>query len=178
MDWKKYTNIHMFVKQLPEENDVELSYNNSFQQMVNYPILKNPIQVIQKKSLSFKKEENNNSFTFTKSIWQQVVSYFDETYSISSPSLKQDHLQFFMQSLKNYITDPVLFKFLSGRRGYPLLELLDKPKVELQKKHISALGYLLSFLIDQVIYINEVAYGWTDALSESNLKINIKGFSQ
>ena len=178
MDWTKYSNIHTFVQLLPEENDVELSIDNSFCQAITYPIIKNPIQAIQKKVVSFKKEDTINNFTFTKSIWQQVVCYFDETYSISSPSLKQDHLQFFMQSLKNYITDPVLFKFLSGRRGYPLLELLDKPKVELQKKHVNALGYILSFLIDQIVFINDKPYGWMDNLLESNLKINIKGFSQ
>ena len=178
MDWTKYTNIHTFVQLLPEENDIDLSFDHSFCQKINYPIIKNPIQAIQKKSLSFKREDNNNSFTFTKSIWQQVVSYFDETYFMSPPSLKHNHLQFFMQSLKNYITDPVLFKFLSGRRGYPLLELLDKPKVELQKKHVNALGHILSFLLDQVVYINDNAYGWKDDLLESNLKINIKGFSQ
>ena len=127
--------------------------------------------------MQYKKEDTTNKYIFTKSIWQQVVSYFDETYSISSPSLKQDHVNFFMQSLKTYITDPVMFKFLSGRRGYPLLELLDKPKVELQKKHMNALGYLLSFLINEIVYINETEYAWIDSLSKSTLKINIKGFS-
>lgn len=178
MDWSKYANIHAFVKLLPEENEIDLTFNELFQQTISYPIIKNPIQSIVKKNIQSNQSDQNFKFTFTKPIWQQVVSYFDETYSISSPSLKHDHMQFFMQSLKNYITDPVLFKFLSGRRGYPLLELLDKPKVELQKKHVTALGYLLSFLVDQVVYINEVAYSWTDALTESNLKINIKGFSQ
>jgi hypothetical protein len=178
MDWTKYANIYTFVKLLPEDNDIDLSFDKSFQQTITYPIIKNPIQTIQRKPIFFKKEEYTSSFTSTKSIWQQVVSYFDETYSISSPSLKQDHLQFFMHSLKNYITDPVLFKFLSGRRGYPLLELLDKPKVELQKKHVNALGYILSFLLDQIVYINEKPYEWKEDLLESNLKINIKGFSQ
>lgn len=178
MDWSKYENIYTYVKCLPEENDIDLSFQPSCQQTITYPIIKNPIQTITKKQIGFKKDELTNKYTFTKSIWQQVVSYFDETYSMSSPSLKQDHVQFFIYNLKNYITDPVLFKFLSGRRGYPLLELLDKPKVELQKKHVTALGYLLSFLVDQVVYINDIAYAWTDSLSESTLKINIRGFSQ
>ena len=177
MDWNKYTNIYDYVKQLPCESSNDFIFEDSFEQSIVYPSIKNPIQTIDKKIIPLKTIRTESSYTLTVPIWNQVVSYLDETYSLSNPSLQYSNTHFFIQALKNYIMDPIIFKFLSGRRAYPILELLDQPRISIQKKNVQALGYFLSFLFDQIIYINDQPYMWKVDLMDSIVKINIKGYS-
>ena len=154
MDWSKYSNVYEYVKQLPNESTEEISIEHPFEQCISYPFIKNPIQSVPKKEISIHPIQKLSPYTLTHTIWNQVVSYLDETYTLCNPSLKYTRNHFFINSLKNYIMDPILFKFLSGRRAYPVLELLDQPRLEMQKKHVQALGYVLSFLFDKINYCN------------------------
>ena len=178
MDWSNYSNVYAYVKQLPLEVTEDVISSTSFEQCISYPLIQNPIRSAPKKNIfTTPVPTTTSSYTLTNSIWNQVITYLDETYTLCNPSLKYTRTHYFTQAFKNYIMDPILFKFLSGRRAYPVLELLDQPRLEIQKKHVQALGYVLSFLFDAIIYINDHPYSWNSDLNDSSIKINIKGYT-
>lgn len=170
MDWTKYSNIHEYVKKLPESSHYEQTISK-FEQAIKYPSQPVPIRPCAKLPLSF--QNTNSTYCYTDRLWQYVLLQIDETNGLFNHSLKQCYIHFFKKALKDFIMDRPLMKFLTSRRAYAILELLDKPKVLIERKHITALGYFLSFLLNKQISIHEEQFEWTRDLEKSNVHVTL-----
>lgn len=149
-----------------------------FQQSKVYAEKPNPIKEVTERihltfaspvsaSASPLKKESVNTY----SLWSIVAGLLDSSHLMGNPSMKRCNIQFVTQSLKNYLADKTINSFLTGRRTYPLMELLDKPRVDFDKKHQSALGYFLSFLLDTTVSIIDTPYCWSDECAESDINL-------
>lgn len=145
-----------------------------FQQSIVYPDKPNPInQTPQKINVDYHSSSSN-----TTSLWSAIAGIIDEIHLIGTPAMKKSNIATLKQSLKDYLSDRTIHTFLTGRRVYPLMELLDKPRVEIDKKHLHALGHFISFLLNKSIHILENEYKWSKDCEESNITLmkNNEGF--
>jgi len=171
MDWLKYNNIYEFVKRLPEKSNNEEVLCQPFQQSIEYPYHENPIKPVTKLVFSYSTTEAN--ICYTDRFWSHILENIDGSFLLYNSSLKKCHLQYFKTSLRNFIMDRTLMRFFTGRRAYPILELLDKPKVTIERKHITALGYFLSFLLNKQITFQNEVFEWTRDLEKLNTPLTL-----
>lgn len=182
MDWKKYPTIYTYASRLvdaPLEDADPFSTSLPFEQCIGYADKPNPIQNVERIHLEFHSHRKDGSETVhTLSLWSLVASLLDPIHLLGNPSMKRANVQFLTRTLKDYITEKTMYSFLSGRRVYPLLELLDKPRVVFEKKHQQAVGYFLSFLLHKQVTILGEMYSWTRECEESTLHFvkNREGF--
>ena len=137
MNWEKYTTVYEYVSRLPKTTSTPyLQEDLPHEQAVQYARKANPIRPIERIHLEFsQKQETTNPRVHTSSLWSVVCALLEETHLLGNPSMKKCNVQFVTQSLQKYLTDKTIYSFLTGRRVYPLLELLDKPYVLYEKKH-------------------------------------------
>lgn len=180
MNWEKYTTVYEYVSRLPKTTSTPyLQEDLPHEQAVQYARKANPIRPIERIHLEFsQKQETTNPRVHTSSLWSVVCALLEETHLLGNPSMKKCNVQFVTQSLQKYLTDKTIYSFLTGRRVYPLLELLDKPYVLYEKKHQSALGYFLSFLLHKGIIIDNEPYTWSRECEPSTIHLqkNKQGF--
>ena len=183
MDWGKYQTIYAYASRLP--SDISLSQEDPFsttlpfEQCMEYKDKPNPIQNVERIHLEFHSHRKDVSETVhTLSLWSLVASLLDSVHLLGNPSMKRSNVQFLTRSLKDYITEKTMYSFLTARRVYPLLELLDKPRVVFEKKHQQALGYFLSFLLHKQVTLLGEVYRWSRECEDSNIRIvkNREGF--
>lgn len=153
---------------------------SSFQQCATYDDKANPIKVFDKIQLKFKCRDPTNrpDVINTSSLWYLLCGFIDDTHTICNNSMKKCNVQFLTRTLKDYLSDKTMHTFLTGRRAYPIMELLDRPRTKFEKKHQTAVGFLFSFLLDKKISICEVEFDWSGECKESvgNIDINPEGF--
>lgn len=150
------------------------SDTSNFLQSIVYADKPNPInQSPQKINVDF---QTNISSTY--SLWCCLAGIIDDIHLLGTPSMKKSNIALLKQSLKDYLSDRTIHTFLTGRRVYPIMELLDKPRIEIEKKHLNSLGYFISFLLNKTIHILDNEYTWSRECPESDIKImkNKEGF--
>jgi hypothetical protein len=150
------------------ENQTEISLG-IFQQSIIYPEKPNPIQKTH--TLPTKIINKPQKYTNTHSLWCGIAGCIDELHLIQTPIMKKQNVQVLIDTLKNYLSEQVVHSFLSGRRVYPLMELLDKPSVEFEKKHQYALGFFISFLLNQTIYIIDTQFKWSNDCHDGSIRL-------
>jgi hypothetical protein len=182
------SDIDHYVSALPlRENYVERLVHNNFEQAAIYAEKKNPIKEVDRLYLKFKcssnPSDNNNlemsTLVNTYSLWSIIAGLLDDTHLLGNSSMKRCNIQYITSALKEFLSDKTMHSFLTGRRVYPIMELLDKPRVLFEKKHQSALGYFLSFLLNKPVVILDNEYRWTRELESEdtiNLSKNKDGF--
>lgn len=181
MDWKKYPTIYTYASRLSDvsvEQD-PFSATLPFEQCIGYADKPNPIQNVERMHLEFHSRRKDGSETVhTLSLWSLIASQLDSIHLLGNPSMKRANVQFLTRVLKDYITEKTMYSFLTARRVYPLLELLDKPRVVFEKKHQQAFGYFLSFLLHKQVTVLGEMYSWSRECEESNIRIvkNSEGF--
>jgi hypothetical protein len=142
----------------------------SFEQSIVYPDKPNPIN--QKTTNPTKIDVDFQSTTSsTNSLWCALAGIIDDIHLLGTHTMKKNNIAILKQALKDYLSDRTIHAFLTGRRVYPLMELLDKHRIEVEKKHLSALGHFLSFLLNKSIHILENEYKWSKECLESDIKI-------
>lgn len=180
MDWSKYASVYEYISRLPKTTPSPYVCEElPHQQSIQYARKPNPIRPIERVHLEFsQKQETVNPRVHTGSLWSVITSLLEESHLLGNPSMKKCNVQFVSQSLQTYLTDKTIYSFLTGRRVYPLLELLDKPYVLYEKKHQSALGYFLSFLLHKSIMIEKESYAWSRDCEPSTIHLqkNKQGF--
>lgn len=161
MDWTKYENIYTYVKHLPEKSldPVTLDWNSPFEQCVDYPEHPNPIVPTQKTTHETLPINNipRKQFVITYNLWKQILYRLNIPYSYEN---------YFVRALKNFIMNPIAMSFFGGRRAYPMLEMLDRPKITLEPKHKQAFGYIISFLTNTQLQFENEIYKWTPDVTD------------
>lgn len=116
----------------------------------------------------------------TYTLWSIITSLLDCSHLLGNPSMQRCNVRFVTDALKAYCSEQTIHTFMTGRRIYPVMELLDKPKVEFGKKHQNAIGHFLSFLLDKTVTINNTSYQWTIDCAPSDIHLATKndGFWQ
>jgi hypothetical protein len=175
--------IDFYVASLPirggERDDDGNTPDHSFLQCCVYADKVHPIKEVGKWSFINTKldgdtTESKSKFTDTYSLWSIITGLLDSSHHLGNPSMQRCNVRFVTDSLKAYCSDKTILTFLTSRRIYPLMELLDKPKVEFEKKHQNAIGYFLSFLLDKAVTINNTAYRWTTECLPSDIQLAVK----
>lgn len=143
---------------------------SNFEQSIVYPDKPNPInQRLPEETITVDYQTATSS---TQSLWCALAGIIDDIHLLGTPVMKKSNVATLKQSLKDYLSDRTIHTFLTGRRVYPLMELLDKPRIEVEKKHLNALGHFISFLLNKSIHILENEYKWSkDSCEESDIKI-------
>lgn len=164
-----YSALEPYVSRLPKTTGEEqlLMAERPFLQSIDYKEIPHPIRPVVRQRLEFSgtsSTPNKRPWTHTASLWSCVSLLMDETYSLAPPSLQRNHTQYVIQALKQFLTEKTMYQFLTGRRVYPLLELLDKPRVDFEKKHHHALGHFLSFLWNKKVIIDGEPFQWSSRL--------------
>lgn len=182
MNWDQYPSIRPYFLRLPHEHSssqtqtLSTAPSRPWEQCTEYPEKPSPIRELQRLRMEFGTPSANTNPNSTKlgkvwvntySLWSVVASFLDDTYSLSNPSLQKCHTQHLQVSLRAFVARPTVHRFLTGRRAYPILELLDKPRVEFEKKHQTAIGYFLSFLFDCTILMEDDTYSWSKNCGEA-----------
>jgi hypothetical protein len=147
------------------------SYTSNFEQSIVYPDKLNPINTTTTEPQKINIEHVSVAGN-TYSLWSCIAGIIDDIHLLGTPTMKKSNIKLLTQSLKDYISSKTIHSFLTGRRVYPILELLDKPRVEFEKKHQNAIGYFLSFLIDKSIYVLENEYKWSRDCHDSNMRLS------
>ena len=144
---------------------------SNFTQSILYPDKPNPINTSpQKINIEFKTTKNNSTNTY--SLWSAFAGIIDDIHLLGTPTMKKSNIQLLTLTLKDYLSDKTIHSFLTGRRVYPIMELLDKPRIDFEKKHQNAVGYFISFLLNKTIYVLENEYKWSRDCSNSNLRLS------
>lgn len=139
-----------------------------FLQSVVYPDKPNPLnQVPQKINVEYKESSSSD----TNSLWSALAGIIDDIHLLGTPAMKKSNVSLLKQSFKDYLSDRTIHAFLTGRRVYPIMEMLDKPRIEVEKKHLNALGHFLSFLLNTSIVILDNEYKWSRECLDSDIKI-------
>ena len=159
-----------YIKRLPSESSFEEPQSKVIQ-CIDYPYRENPIKTTSKLTLTFTQKHIN--YCYTDKLWLQVLNTIDPVFNMYNYSLKNCYLSYFKHALKEFIMDRTLMRFLTSRRAYAILELLDKPKVEIERKHITSLGYFLSFLLNKKITLHEEQFEWTRDLEKSSIHLTL-----
>jgi hypothetical protein len=181
MDWSKYQTIYSYVSRLPKgTTEIQESVRPLFEQSIEYESSPSMIQPVERLHLEFHniRSEKFQSSVNTQSLWSAVTGILEETNYVCNRSMQKCNTQLLVQHLRNYLVDKTIYSFLTGRRVYPLLELLDKPRVDFEKKHQTSLGYFLSFLLHKTVTIQNEKYQWSRDCMESSihLKKNEEGY--
>jgi hypothetical protein len=101
---------------------------------------------------------------YTPFLWKQVIRHFNVPF-------QYEHC--FITQLKNFIMDPVMMSFLGGRRAYPVLNMLDQPKLSVEKKHLDGFGYFVSFLTDSEVDVEGSVYKWAETANPNTLYFSL-----
>lgn len=160
--------LDYYVSHLESKHTDTCSDTGCFQQSIVYPDKPNPIN--QKPSQPINVDFQTNSSS-TNSLWNSIAGIIDDIHVLGTPAMKKNNIATLKQSLKDYLSERTIHTFLTGRRVYPLMELLDKPRIEIEKKHLHALGHFISFLLNKSIHILENEYKWSKDCQDSDIKI-------
>ena len=167
--------LDTYVKKLPYKKDTLIEYIPKWEQSINYNVRDNPILKVERLFLSFHKE-NKEIFTNTVnlishniSFWNIVCKYVDETYLLISKSYQQANRSFLMTQIKELVVHQDVKKYLSSRRMYPILEMLDHSKCEFTKKHRKACGFFLAFFLERNIQIEDELFTYYLNTSTDNI---------
>lgn len=142
-----------------------------FEQSIIYPDKPNPLKEACRSPVVISSNNRVQKYTNTFSLWSSVAEQIDTIHNIQTPTMKKQNIQFLTDTLKNYLSDKSVHMFLTGRRVYPIMELLDKPKLEFENKHQNALGYFLSFLFNESIYVVDTIYRWSSECSDGSTRL-------
>lgn len=197
--------LYTYVQQLPYKKETSIDYPSQWEQSREYKQKPSAMLKVDRLFLCFNKPKENNTFTKTPhsssaantnanlnivsqniSFWNIVCKYIDETHSVVSKSYQQSNRSFLMTQLKDLIVQSDVKKYLTSRRMYPILEMLDHPRSEFTKKHCKACGFFLAFLLGRKIRIEEEVFTYSmdsDAHSDDSsvatcihIKRNPSGF--
>lgn len=175
--------IAQYISQLNNDVGDEITKEEPtplFQQCAIYDDKANPINAFDKVQLKFKCRDPTNrpDVINTSSLWALLCGFIDDTHTICNNTMKKCNVQFVTRSLREYLSDKTMHTFLTGRRIYPIMELLDRPRTKFEKKHQNAVGFLFSFLLDKKISICEIEYDWSGECKTSvgTIDINPEGF--
>lgn len=171
--------IDFYVASLPtrvEDEREEEDVNNSFVQCGVYADKVHPIKEVDKTVIVSGGEERRPKVLLndTYTLWSVITGLLDCSHLLGNPSMQRCNVRFVTDALKAYCSEQTIHTFLTGRRIYPLMELLDKPKVEFEKKHQNSIGHFLSFLLDKAVTINNTSYRWTTECAPSDIQLAVK----
>ena len=195
--------LYTYVQQLPYKKDTSIDYVSQWEQSGHYKQKPSAMLKVERLFMCFNKQKENNTFTKiaspnhalninttsniisqNTSFWNIVCKYIDETHSVVSKSYQQSNRSFLMTQLKELVVQSDVKKYLTSRRMYPILEMLDHPRTEFTKKHCKACGFFLAFLLGRKIRIEEEVFTYSvDTVSDDSsvetcihIKRNPSGF--
>ena len=150
--------VTVLLKKLPLRNgSAKVGFPTAFEQRVDYPEQPSPIQPVRRIPLEC---EVATPPLYTPFLWKQLIRIFEIPYHY-------EHC--FIQKLKYFIMDQTMMSFLGGRRAYPLLELLDQPRVQTEKKHLQSFGYFVSFLTNSKVDVDGEVFDWSGEGREDSI---------
>jgi len=155
------------VEKLPSRPEEPIDIiGRPFEQCVDYPTFVSPIQPAQKLFLPFVIETKKPAAVplYTPYLWKQVIRHFNVPFPYEHCFIKQ---------LKDFIMDPVMMSFLGGRRVYPVLHMLDQPRLSVDKKHLDGFGYFVSFLTDSIVDVEGTTYSWATTANPNTLYFSL-----
>jgi hypothetical protein len=179
--------IDFYVASLParieDDRNREAGVDNPFMQCCVYADKVHPIKDVEKTVIVGGEERERRPKVLlndTYTLWSIITRLLDCSHLLGNPSMQRCNVRFVTDALKAYCSEQTIHTFMTGRRIYPLMEMLDKPKVEFEKKHQAAIGHFLSFLLDKAVTINNMSYRWTTECAPSDIHIAVKndGFWQ
>lgn len=155
--------VQEFIQKLPE-GPVFVATYQPFEQCIVYPEHPSPIGPPEKISYEYIEKTPSVSLLYTPLLWKQVIRHFNIPYS---------HEHYFIQKLKDLLMHPTMMSFLGGRRAYPVLEMLDQPKLKVEKKHFQSFGYVVSFLTNSKIDVDGEVFDWSGCSEQNVLYFNL-----
>jgi len=177
MDWSLYPNLYYYVKKFPQTKTKEVD-DHCTQQSVVYPEKKNPVKKIDRLFLPFQKITSEPSLqSNNESLWKILCKYIDREHIHTSKSYQSENVAYLIRSLRDFIVKPEIRSILTSRRMYPILELLDKPYVEITRQHQNAIGFLFAYLLEYKIKIDNDQYIYhPDSVNVLTIGRNSKGY--
>jgi hypothetical protein len=163
--------LEYYVSNLGSKEQLYTDSLGIFEQSILYPDKPNPLQKNAKSPIIIPINIRPQKYVNTHSLWCSIAGLIDEIHIIQTPTMKKQNVQFLTDSLKEYLSDKTIHSFLTGRRIYPLMELIDKPKILYEIKHQHALGYFLSFLFDISVYLNDSEYRWSNDCDDGDIRL-------
>lgn len=153
MDWNLYPSLYEYVQYLPKQKQNTVSYDSEkWLQRKNYTSKSHPVKKVERLFLPMMKEGNeSNTISQNESLWMLLCRYIDEDHPLTSRSYQKENVHFLMQKLKDFMVQSEVRKVFTGRKMYPILEMLDKSVTEFTKSHLHACGFLFAFLLNRPI---------------------------
>lgn len=175
--------LEYYISQLSDDDESSIFLEDetkSFQQCAVYADKARPVKCHDKINVKFRCPDSGKrpDVVNTSSLWAMLTNFMDDTHSICNQSMRRCNVQFTTRALREYLSDKTIHAFLTGRRVYPLMELLDRPRTRFEKKHQTAVGFLFSFILDKKVSICDIEYNWSNkcTMSVGNIDINPEGF--
>lgn len=179
-----YSTLYPYYQRLPlhteAESEFAIDFSSPWQQSLNYPIREKAIQSVEKLFLPFvkeKKTERKSLLSQNISLWKIFCETLDPSFSMYPESYQEHHVRFWIEQLKEWMVQPEVKNYLTSRRMYPILQLLDRPTCEWTKHHQRAIGFLWNFLMECSIQIEQERFTQSsDESIEIVIQRNLKGY--
>uniref|UniRef100_A0A6C0CTD9 Uncharacterized protein n=1 Tax=viral metagenome TaxID=1070528 RepID=A0A6C0CTD9_9ZZZZ len=150
MDWTLYPDLYEFVKYLPKQKQsTSIQESEKWQQCKIYDIRHHPVKKVERLFLPMIKQINDiTTMSYNESLWMLLCRWIDSDHHLTSRSYQKENVHFLIQQLKTFMVQPEVRKVFTGRKMYPILEMLDKSVTEFTKAHHHACGFLFAFLLN------------------------------
>ena len=153
MDWTLYPNLYEYVQYLPKQKqNTTLQISEKWQQCKTYDLRMPPVRKVERLFLPMMKDGNEMAtISYNETLWMLLCRWIDSDHPLTSHSYQKENVHFLIQQLKTFMVQPEVRKVFTGRKMYPILEMLDKSVTEFTKAHLHACGFLFAFLLNRPI---------------------------
>ena len=153
MDWTLYPNLYEYVQYLPKQKQNTFTQDSDkWQQRKVYDIRSHPVRKVERLFLPMTKESNDTvNVSYNESLWMLLCRWIDSDHLLTSRSYQKENVHFLIQELKTFMVQQEVRKVFTGKKMYPILEMLDKSVTEFTKAHLNACGFLFAFLLNRPI---------------------------
>ena len=153
MDWNLYPSLYEYVQYLPKQKPNSVPQNSEkWQQRKNYELRMHPVRKVERLFLPMMKEgTDSTTISYNESLWMLLCRFIDQDHPLTSRSYQKENVHFLIQQLKDFMVQTEVRKVFTGRKMYPILEMLDKSVTEFTKAHLQACGFLFAFLLNRPV---------------------------
>lgn len=153
MDWNLHPSLYEYIKYLPKQKPNSVSFDSEkWVQNKNYERRPHPVRKVERLFLPIMKDgTESTNISYNESLWMLLCRFIDQDHPLTSRSYQKENVHFLIQQLKEFMVQTEVRKVFTGRKMYPILEILDKSVTDFTKAHLQACGFLFAFLLNRPI---------------------------
>jgi len=170
------TTLEEYIQKLPQNNHTLIDYPAKWEQSEHYRVKEPILKKIERVYLPFAgagaggttaSATAKSTISHNDTLWGVLCSYIDENYNLTPRSYQIESRRYLISKLKEFMTQPDIRRLFTGRRMYPLLQLLDHPRCECLKNHYKAIGFLFSYLLNRIVHVEGEIIQYGEVASEA-----------